>query len=116
MIKGIFKNHKELIKSKELVAIELSEAKEIADLIVSRIEKKIEILKAIETNVDEKIVILQQLIDRLEIIKNDIPPINRETEVLNLYRRGLKIDEIAEILDMPLGEVELILNLQSNLT
>lgn len=116
MIKGIFKNHKELIKSKELVAIELSEAKEIADLIVSRIEKKIEILKAIETNVDEKIVILQQLIDRLEIIKNDIPPINRETEVLNLYRRGLKIDEIAEILDMPLGEVELILNLQSNLS
>lgn len=116
MIKKIFKKYKDLLRGKELVAIELNEAKEIAEMIMKKIEKKIEVLEAIESSIDEKILTLQRLIDRVEILKDDAPPVDREGEVLKLHRKGVKIDEISEILDIPPGEVELILNLRSNLS
>ncbi|MFN3396513.1 MAG: DUF6115 domain-containing protein [Thermodesulfovibrionales bacterium] len=112
MIKGIFKRRKDLLKGRELVTIELAEAREIADIILRKIEKKIEVLKAIESSVDEKILTLQRLIDKIEILKTDAPPNDREREVIKLHSRGLKNDEISEILDIPAGEVDLILNLQ----
>lgn len=116
MIKGILKRRKDLLKGKELLTVELAEAREIADIILKKIERKIEVLEAIESSVDEKILTLQRLIDRIEILKDSSLPVDREREVMKLHRRGLKIDEIAEILDIPSGEVELILNLQSNLS
>lgn len=116
MIKGILKRRKDLLRGKELLTVELAEAREIADIILKKIEKKIEVLEAIESSVDEKILTLQRLIDRIEILKDSSLPVDREREVMKLHRRGLKIDEIAEILDIPSGEVELILNLQSNLS
>lgn len=114
MIKRIFKKYKDILKGKELVAIELDEAREIADMIIKKIEKKIEVLEAIESSVDEKILTLQRLIDRVEILKDDALSVDREGEVIKLYRRGLGIEEISEILDIPSGEVDLILNLHSN--
>lgn len=116
MIKGILKRHKELFRGRELVTVELAEAREIADIILKKIEKKVEVLEAIESSVDEKILTLQRLIDRLEALKGDTFPVNREKEVVKLNEKGLKIDEIAEILDMPRGEVELILNLHLSLS
>lgn len=116
MIKGMLKSFKNLQKGKELITLELIEAREIADMILKKIDKKIEILEAIESSVDEKILTLQRLIDRFEAIKDDSLPFDREKEVIKLYKKGLKIEEIAETLNIPLGEVELILNLQSNLS
>jgi len=112
MISGILRGLKRLKKGKELVTVELSEAKEIADLIIKKIEKKIEVLEAIESSVDEKILTLQRLIDRIEILKEDAIPVDRERQVINLYKRGMSIEEISETLGIPAGEVELILNLQ----
>lgn len=112
MIKGIFKRRKDLLKGRELVTVELAEAREIADIILKKIEKKIEILEAIESSVDEKILTLQRLIDKIEILKTDALPPDREREVIKLHSRGLKNNEISEILDIPAGEVDLILNLR----
>ncbi|MFN3479330.1 MAG: hypothetical protein ACK415_02995 [Thermodesulfovibrionales bacterium] len=112
MIKGIFKRRKDLLRGRELVTVELAEAREIADIILKKIEKKIEALKAIESSVDEKILTLQRLIDKIEILKTDALPNDREREVIKLRSRGFKNDEISEILDIPAGEVDLILNLQ----
>jgi DNA-directed RNA polymerase specialized sigma24 family protein len=39
---------------------------------------------------------------------------NRKHEIIALKRRGLKIDEIASILDMPVGEVQLVVNLDGH--
>ena len=36
---------------------------------------------------------------------------NRQREIVSLHHKGLKTMEIGEVLDMPLGEVELILEL-----
>ncbi len=115
MIKGLFKRHNNLFKGKELVTIELAEAKEIADIIIKRIERKIEVLEAIEASVDDKILTLQRLIDRFEMLKDQSLPVDREREVIKLREKGLGVHEISDILGIPPGEVELIINLQPDL-
>lgn len=100
-------------KSRErgVLSLELAEVKDISDLIFKRLEKKIEVLEAIEASVDEKIARLERLIHRAEAIKPVAGGLNREHEIMALKHRGLKIDEIADIIDMPVGEIELVLNL-----
>lgn len=96
-----------------LLALELSEIREISDMIFQRLERKIKVLEAIEASVDEKLSALEKLIDRAEAIVPTAELTNREQEISALKQKGLKIDEIAGILDMPVGEVELILNLRA---
>jgi DNA-directed RNA polymerase specialized sigma24 family protein len=98
-------------RENELLALELSEIKDIADILFGRIEKKIEELKNIEVLVDEKIKFLKDLIKRAESLASSSESSTHFREVITLSEQGLKIDEIARILDMPAGEVELILNL-----
>jgi transcriptional regulator len=50
-----------------------------------------------------------QMSDCISSQSNDT---NRRYEVVALARRGLKIDEIANILGITQGEVDLILNLE----
>lgn len=96
-----------------LLSLELSEIREISDMIFKRLERKIKVLEAIETSVDEKLSALEKLINRAEAIIPATGLTNREQEISALKQKGLKIDEIAGILDMPVGEVELILNLRA---
>lgn len=98
---------------KDLLSLELAEIREISDVIFRRLEMKIEVLEAIEASVDEKVALLEKLINRVEAIKFPSDISNREFEIIQLSAKGLKIDEIARILDMPAGEVDLILNLSS---
>jgi DNA-binding NarL/FixJ family response regulator len=98
-------------KEDSLLALELAEVKEVADIIFNRLEKKIEVLQAIEASVDEKIARLDKLIQRAEATRSPSEGTNRQHEIVALRQKGLKIDEIGAILDMPVGEVELILNL-----
>lgn len=98
---------------KDLLSLELAEIREISDVIFRRLEKKIEVLEAIEASVDEKVALLEKLINRVEAIKFPSDISNREFEIIQLSAKGLKIDEIARILDIPAGEVDLILNLSS---
>lgn len=98
-------------RERGLLSLELAEVKDISDLIFKRLEKKIEVLEAIEASVDEKIARLERLIHRAEAIRPVPGGLNREHEIMALKQRGLKIDEIADIIDMPVGEIELVLNL-----
>ncbi|MGD0884114.1 MAG: hypothetical protein ABSA46_04420 [Thermodesulfovibrionales bacterium] len=113
MLKKVLKRKDTNKKAKEnsLVALELAEVKEVADIIFKRLEKKIEVMEAIEASVDEKIADLEKLIQRAEALRTPSEGRNRQHEITALRQKGLKIDEIATILDMPKGEVELILNL-----
>lgn len=125
MFKKIFEAVKFLVeifrrigKDNGLLTRELVEVKEIADIIFERLGKKVEALKAIEASVDEKIATFEKLNKTEMSVGHYSKSINslevesyRQHKIIALKQRGLKIDEIVNILDVPVGEVELILNL-----
>lgn len=125
MFKKIFEAVKFLVEifrrkgeDNDLLTRELVEVKEIADIIFERLGKKIEALKAIEASVDEKIATFEKLNKTGVFVGHYSESINslevesyRQDKIIALKQRGLKIDEIVNILDVPVGEVELILNL-----
>ena len=98
-------------KEKADLALELSEIEEISEIIFKKIEKKIQVFEAIEATVDKKIALLERLVQRSEAFSSPGSGTNRHREIVALTERGLKTAEIADILDMPLGEVNLILEL-----
>ena len=101
--------------ARELLDLELSEIEEISDRMFRKIEEKMEALELIEDRIDGKIEALEKLLDRVEGTgaMAASTPVLRNREICALSNKGLKIDEIAGILDMPKGEIELILNLGS---
>ncbi len=99
-------------KEKELLSLELSEVKDIADIIFKRLNRKIEVLEAIENSVDEKIKVLEKLIQKAEAAQSSLSKLDRHGEIALMGRRGMSSREIAEALDVPVGEVDLILNLK----
>ncbi len=102
-------------RDNNLMAFQLAEANEIADLLIQRIELKIKALMELESAVDKKIAILERLLQRAESIK--IPSSTRADkydEILYLKNKGLKTEEVAKLLAIPVGEVELFLNLKKN--
>lgn len=102
-------------RDNNLMTFQLAEAKEITDLLIERLEEKIKTLKELELSVDKKIAIIERLLQRADSIK--IPSLartDRYEEILYLKNKGLKIEEIAKLLDIPAGEVELFLNLKNN--
>jgi DNA-binding NarL/FixJ family response regulator len=107
---SLFKNPK--VKEKDLLSLEIAEVKEIADLIFKRLNRKIGVLEAIEQSVDEKIRLLETLIRKAESLKTEMPTSDRHNEIVSLGRKGMQGREIAAALDIPVGEVELVLSLR----
>jgi hypothetical protein len=101
---------------KELV-LTLSEIDAITEKLVSRVEQKIKTLKALNAEADQKIAILDGLITKYKSLASPSPveapagERHSQGEVRVLAGKGFGADQIARILDLPLGEVELILNL-----
>jgi len=93
------------------LALEVAEIKEISDLIFRRIEKKIVALNDIEAEVDKKIATLEQLMKKADQVKTPAAAMNRHQQVVVMRQRGCKLGEIARTLQMPVGEVELILGM-----
>jgi hypothetical protein len=99
-------------KEKSLLLLELAEIKEISDKLFERIEKKIEVLRALEASVDEKISALRKLGQEGVPLETPLADVDNRLAVISLKKKGLNIQEIAGVLGMPVGEVELILNLK----
>ncbi len=103
------------VANNNIMSFQLAEAQEIADLLIERIEQKISTLKDLESAIDKKILIIERLLQRADSIK--IPSLTRTDkydEILYLKNKGMKIEEISKLLDIPAGEVELFLNLKKN--
>ncbi len=98
-------------KEKSLLLMELSEIKEISDIIFEKIEKQIDVLKTIEASVDQKIAVLNKLKEGEEAPEKQTDEADRLSEIRSLRRKGLGIREIADALKIPAGEVELMINL-----
>ncbi len=102
-------------KSENILAFQLAEANEITDILINRIEEKINTLRELEIAVDKKIAILEKLLQRAESLK--APSFIRDDrydEIIYLKTKGLSLEEISKLLDIPLGEAELIVNLKSS--
>ncbi len=101
-------------KIQKLLQSELKNMKKAAHTILDKIERKIEILEAIETSVDEKLATFERLMSLSESTPTHSRNMNRYHEVYSLVHRGMKVDEISSVLNMPKGEVELMLNLRKH--
>ncbi len=99
MLKALFERKDESIQR---------ELKEIASLMLKRIDRKIDELKGIEKRIDEKLELLRTYIEKAEEIQ--ARQIKKE-EVISLHKRGLSVEDIASSLNMPSGEIDLILRL-----
>lgn len=104
----------DVAQEKMLLSLELSEIKEVADILFSRLEEKIKTMEALESSIDRKAAELERLLQRAEAVRiPNVGAVVRGHEVRGLARRGMKTAEIAEVLGMPIGEVELILELET---
>jgi len=98
---------------KRLLGEELEEAREISRILVERIDMRVRELREIEARLDRKMAVLKSLLGK-------VPPLesggesatgpSRIEEVVRLGRTGLQVRDIAALLDMPVGEVDLILS------
>lgn len=114
MKKSFFSKDPDVLgREKTLLSLELSEIKDISDILFKRLEKKIQVLEAIEASVDKKIADIERLIQSAEALRapSGSGGAIRQHEIFSLVKRGLKPHEIADILGMPVGEVDLILEL-----
>jgi hypothetical protein len=96
--------------------LEVMEINDIAEKLFIRIDQKIKALKTTEAQADQKIAILDGLITKFKKINFPTESLGtvgegRQKEVQALSGKGFNSEQIARILDLPSGEVELILNL-----
>ena len=100
-------------KQYRLLTRERAEIRQISDIVIKKLEKKIEMLQAMESSIDKKIAAFENLIRQAEAIKTSGDVRNRPQEIMALHGKGMKAGDIAAVLAMPVGEVQLILELQT---
>lgn len=96
--------------------LEVMEINDIAEKLFIRIDQKIKTLKTVEASADEKIALLDSLINKFKKMNHAVDMLGaagegHQKEVQSLFGKGFNAEQIARILDLPAGEVELILNL-----
>jgi hypothetical protein len=94
------------------LTLELAEIKEISNVLFKRLEKKIRDIEVLEASLDRKIATIERLMQQPEPIPAPAGGgMNRRNEIIALQQKGLGNFDIAQVLDMPQGEVDLILEL-----
>jgi len=90
----------------------LTEFEKTANVIFERLRKQIEVLEAIEASVDKKLDTFERLVNTANALNSGGERgVDRRREVIALTERGFDTNEIADVLGLNGGEVELILNL-----
>jgi len=96
--------------------LEVMEINDIAEKLLDRLDQKIKAFKTVEARADEKITILEGLMNQIKKMNSPVQPVSQigegyQKEVQSLYEKGFAADQIGRILDLPSGEVDLVLNL-----
>ena len=101
------------VAPKDMLAGELREIEEIGEKLFRKIEIKLNELREIEQRIDRKAAKLAKLLQetQADAVPQPKPEPSRSREIAELAARGMPASEIALVLDMPKGEVELILSL-----
>ena len=105
-------------KIQDITSREASIDKKIAllDQMIKRagvLEQKIQNVESLEASIDKKLGALELLARRAETVKSHWGGAGRQHEIFALCQKGLSSAEIAAALDMPLGEVDLTLELNA---
>ncbi|MBI5634157.1 MAG: DUF2802 domain-containing protein [Nitrospirae bacterium] len=100
--------------ARKLLSLEVAEINEIAEKLFKKLDAKIKSAAVLEERLDNKISLLEELLLKAEKVRfsSQHPAEDRYPEITELADKGLKVDEIAGILDIPRGEIELILSLR----
>lgn len=100
--------------ARKLLSLEVNEISEIAERLFVKLDSRLKTLSALEERLDKKITFLEALLLKAENAGYAGRPVddNRYHEIAELLDKGLKVDEIAGVLDIPRGEIELILSLR----
>jgi len=102
-------------KAADLLASEVAELEAIASALFRRMDERLAALRAMEERLDARARALEDLVARAEqaarAAAGGMPA--RRGQVLALGRKGLCAAEIAAVLDMPRGEVDLILAVEA---
>ncbi|MBI5849266.1 MAG: DUF2802 domain-containing protein [Nitrospirae bacterium] len=100
--------------ARKFLSLEVAEISEIADKLFGKLDARMKALSALEERIDKKIAVLESLLLKAEKTEYTARHAddNRYHEIAELRDKGLKVDEIAGILDIPRGEIELILSLR----
>jgi len=96
--------------------LEVMEINDIAERLIVRLDQNIKAFKTVEARADEKIAILDGLITKFKKMNISTELLDavgegHQKEVKALSGKGLSSEQIARVLNLPSGEVELILNL-----
>lgn len=87
------------------------EIEEIAEKLLEKIDKRVEELKESEKIIDNKILELKRLLLRVDMNKISKNAYDKKNDIIKLYLEGENPDRISKVLNIPIGEVELIINL-----
>ncbi len=108
------KDDKDKKAARNLLSLEVTEISQISEKLFAKLEARMKALVSLETRLDKKIALLEELLlkaEKVPLSPRNLPE-DRYLEITNLSDKGLKVDEIAGILDIPKGEIELILSLR----
>ncbi|WP_066061125.1 hypothetical protein [Candidatus Desulfofervidus auxilii] len=107
---SIKKQAEEFILSMETF---LKESKKISQQFEENLDEKKHIIKTLLTELNEKIEEANKYLNKQEYTETqDLE--NLKNKILVLHKQNLGIDEIAQKLNKPKDEIELILNLRTN--
>jgi DNA repair exonuclease SbcCD ATPase subunit len=118
-MEGLVRNEQALQNKIEEVASRepaLDKKAALLDRMIQRagvLEQKIQNVESLEVSIDKKLGALELLGRRAETIKSHWGGVGRHHEIFALCQKGLSSAEIAEALDMPQGEVDLTLELNT---
>lgn len=100
----------------------IEETKVIAGQFDANLNERQALLHQIMTKLDQQIQEAQRMCKQLGALKNEVqlqsqsqiptPRLSEQQEIVQLARKGLDAEAIAKRLHKPVGEIELILNLQ----
>lgn len=114
-------------KAADLLESLVTDSSKVAEQWRDQIEKKQELMRQMNEQLDERIVSLKLLCSRAEALRQSARTATgsnpegasltgRERKIITLARKGRGTDEIADQLDLPRGEVDLVLGLEKKLS
>lgn len=98
-------------REKQLLTLELAEIREISEILFTRLDRKIKTLESLEASIDRKVLHLERLMQAGNSLGDAAADLGKQHQIASLSARGMRSTDIAEVLHLPVGEVELVLAL-----
>ncbi|MCD4715482.1 MAG: hypothetical protein K8R45_01925 [Desulfobacterales bacterium] len=121
-------NGKSLREGTNIFESLLIDADKLSSQLRKELGKKHQLIKGLNDKLDNRIMSLNVLLNRADALltsyeggpvdanDNPVSPKSQEKKILKLAKEGLELEQIAQVLAIPNGEVKLILDLKNKLS